>query len=295
MNTLTKVFVVLLVIFSIAFTMMVIQFSVTVPNWKDQAEKWKLQAQQCDTMNRNLIAAGVATDARSAADRKAWDEQKQTLADDLQAARKEADGLKLQYAKAESDLSAKDGTVKKLAAELGIAQASAAKAREQRSVLEERNIHLEKANLDLSTALNEKLATLIVMEQQGRQQEQSMNLLKDERDKLLKKLGLKEAGLEDGTVTLPTDKVRPSTPARVTPIRGQVDQINGEFASLSVGSDDGVEVGMTFIIYNDSGYMGDLNVTDVEPSAAAGKVKFVRGRIAVGDRVVDERSYLAMN
>ena len=46
MNTLTKVFVVLLVIFSIAFTMMSIQFSASVPDWRAQAETWKVKAQE---------------------------------------------------------------------------------------------------------------------------------------------------------------------------------------------------------------------------------------------------------
>ena len=76
MNALTKVFVVLLVIFSITFTMMTLQFSTSVPDWRGEAMKWKAEAQTVDTHNRNLIAAKVADAGRAAADRRAWSKER---------------------------------------------------------------------------------------------------------------------------------------------------------------------------------------------------------------------------
>ena len=77
MNMLTKVFVVLLVVFSITFTMMTIQFSANVPDWRDQANTQKAEAERVDSFNRNLIALKVAQEARFAAGRKSWADQKQ--------------------------------------------------------------------------------------------------------------------------------------------------------------------------------------------------------------------------
>ncbi|MCG3139052.1 MAG: hypothetical protein HJJLKODD_02930 [Phycisphaerae bacterium] len=295
MNTLTKTFVVLLVIFSITFTMMTIQFSASVPDWKDQAEKWRNLAQVTDTYNRNLIAAKTAESFKAAADRKAWGEREQQLNEKMATMQAELNDVKARLVKSDADATSMDATVKKLTAELGISQASAEAARAKRGDLEKRNLQLEKANLDLNEALNEKIATIIVMEQQVRQQEQSLALLKGERDKLLEQMKLRAAGLEDQTVTLPTDKVVAATAPRVAPIRGKIDQVNGEYASISVGTNDGVVNGMIFIIYNDKGYLGDLVISDVEPQSAAGKLKNVAGTIAIGDLVADESGYLAMN
>ncbi len=293
MNTLTKVFVVLLLIFSIAFTMMTIQFSLSVPDWKDQAEKWRSTAQQVDTHYRNLVAAKVAQGAQAADDRRVWDQQRARLTQDLNKARDELNDYKARLAKAESDLSAQAATVKKLSAELGIAQTSAEKAREHRKALEERNVYLEKANLDLTEGLNEKIATIIVLEQQGRQQEQAINLLKQENQKLSMKSGQRGLDLEESMVLRPSDKVRAQPVPRTTAIRGHIEELSGHLASISVGSNDGVEVGMTFIIYNNDGqYLADLEITDVGPNSSAGELKFVSSQISIGDIAQDERSYL---
>ncbi len=295
MNTLTKVFIVLLVIFSISFTMMTIQFSANIPDWKDQAESWKVKSQQIDTFNRNLIAIKVAEAAKAADERRRWSEERAQLTDARDQALAEVKEQGNKLAKAESDITSQNATIKKLSAELGIAQTTAAKAREHLATLEQRNIELEKAHLDFTESLNERVATIIVLEQQTRQQEQAIHILREENGKLLKKLGLRASGIEDTTVSVPFDHVKAAAQAKISPIRGQVRNVSGELASISVGSNDGVEVGMTFIIYNRNGYLGDLEVTDVQPSGAAGVLKFINGPIAVGDMVADEDGYVAMN
>lgn len=296
MNTLTKVFVVLLLIFSIAFTMMTVQFSVSVPDWKAQAETWQVKARQVDTHNRNLVAAKVALGAQAADDRKTWDQQRQQLSQDLSSTLVDLSDYKGRLAKSETDLSAQSAMNKKLLAELGIAQASAEKAREQRQAMEQRNIYLEKANLDLSEGLNEKVATIIVLDQKARQQDQQINLCKRENDRLARRSRQEGRQFEDSVVMPAPDKVTSRTAPRTAAIRGHVEDLSGNLASISVGSNDGVEVGMTFIIYNDRGfYLGDLEVTEVEPNSSAGNLKFVTSPISVGDTVVDERSYLAQD
>ncbi len=295
MNTLTKVFVVLLVIFSIAFTMMTVQFSAGIPNWKNEAEKWKTTAQMTDTYSRNIIAAKVAEAAKAAADRQDLEKEKSDLARQAKEDKDKLEEAKARLAKIEAESAAKDATLKQLTAELSIAQAGAEKAREHRNQLEQTNLDLQKRNADLNNAYNEKVATLIVMEQQSRQQEQAIHLLKSERDKLLKKFNLQTTALEEQTVTRPTDKIRAATPAKVAPMIGKIREIREDYAAMSIGSDDGVESGMVFIIYNDQGYLGDLIVGDVTPKSAAGKLKNLVGQIRIGDLVAEESSYLAMN
>ncbi len=292
MNTLTKVFVVLLVIFSIAFTMMTIQFSANVPDWRNQAEQYRNLALQTDTHNRNLVAVKVALEAQAQDDRRRWEEQKVRSAGDLANTLGELNDYKTRLAKAESELSAQSATVKKLSAELSIAQASASKAREHLVAVEERNLYLEKANADMNASLTEKIATITVLDQEKRQQEQQINLLKQEQARVsgTSRLGL---GLQDDLVVRRPDKVRSESPARSVSIRGHIAELDGNLASISVGTNDGVEVGMTFIIFSNKGdYLADLEITQVTPNSSAGDLKFVSKPISIGDIAEDEHSYM---
>ena len=69
--------------------------------------------------------------------------------------------------------------------------------------------------------------------------------------------------------------------------------MNGNLASISVGANDGVEVGMTFIIFSNEGiYLADLDITDVAPNRSEGDLTFVSKPISIGDIAEDEHSYL---
>lgn len=292
MNTLTKVFVVLLVIFSIAFTMMTVQFSARVPDWRSLAEGYRNDAKQTGIAYRHLVAAKVALEAQAQDDRRRWGEQKVRFADDLANTLGQLNDYKTRLAKAESDLSAQSATVKKLSAELSIAQASASKAREHLVAVEERNLYLEKANADMNASLTEKIATITVLDQEKRQQEQQINLLKQEQARVSGRSRPGSAWEDDLVVRRP-DKVRSETPARLVSIRGHIAELNGNLASISVGANDGVEVGMTFIIFSNEGiYLADLDITDVAPNSSAGDLTFVSKPISIGDIAEDEHSYL---
>ena len=234
----------------------------------------------------------MALEAQAQDDRRRWEEQKVRSADDLANTLGELNDYKTRLAKAESDLSAQSATVKKLSAELSIAQASASKAREHLVAVEERNLYLEKANADMNASLTEKIATIVVLAQEKRQQEQQINLLKQEQARVSGRSRLGSAWEDDLVVRRP-DKVRSETPARLVSIRGHIAELNGNLASISVGANDGVEVGMTFIIFSNEGiYLADLDITDVAPNSSAGDLTFVSKPISIGDIAEDEHSYL---
>ena len=60
LSTLTKVFAVLLVFFSIAFTVMTVSMVAQTTNWKDTAQKYEEHALVADTNLRNLIASSAS-------------------------------------------------------------------------------------------------------------------------------------------------------------------------------------------------------------------------------------------
>ena len=65
-----------------------------------------------------------------------------------------------------------------------------------------------------------------------------------------------------------TDAAIPLEPVAGTPIRGRILEVDGNLATISVGSADGVQVNMTFVIYRGSDYVGDLRIIDIEPHTA---------------------------
>ena len=144
----------------------------------------------------------------------------------------------------------------------------------------------------MNASLTEKIATIVVLAQEKRQQEQQINLLKQEQARVSGRSRLGSAWEDDLVVRRP-DKVRSETPARLVSIRGHIAELNGNLASISVGANDGVEVGMTFIIFSNEGiYLADLDITDVAPNSSAGDLTFVSKPISIGDIAEDEHSYL---
>ncbi len=61
MSTLTKVFIILLVVFSIAFTTMTISVVSQTTNWRDMAIQFQDHSQVADTNLRHSIASSAAS------------------------------------------------------------------------------------------------------------------------------------------------------------------------------------------------------------------------------------------
>ena len=59
MSKFSKVFTVLLVVFSVAFTSMAVSVVSRTTNWKETAERYEQHARVADTNLRNLIAASA--------------------------------------------------------------------------------------------------------------------------------------------------------------------------------------------------------------------------------------------
>jgi hypothetical protein len=87
------------------------------------------------------------------------------------------------------------------------------------------------------------------------------------------------------------DSVSPTSPVADSPIRGQVTELRGDLATISVGSSDGVAEGMLFVIYRGFDYVCDLRVSKVEPNMAAGVILNASTDPRVGDSVADQSRF----
>lgn len=71
-------------------------------------------------------------------------------------------------------------------------------------------------------------------------------------------------------------------------VRGQVTGVGPTFAQINIGGDSGLSIGNRLIVFRANEYVGDLDLTAVEPKAAVGKFTPARrtAKIEKGDSVI---------
>ncbi len=289
MSTLTKVFIVLLSVFSIAFTVMTVSITSQTTNWRDVAKKYEDQAVIADTHLRNLIAANAAEVATSRDAVRSAMEKIASLEGDLKSAKQESGQLKVELARAASEKSNAEAINRGLLGQLQVAEQARTEYQKQRDDLENRGIQLEQRNIDLNDRVNEQTAQISVFAEQRRQYEQQLNLLKKENENLSTGSQRVSSGrnLEAPTGTgLPGVVAKAPVADRI--IRGQLTEVDGNMVTMSVGSADGVKKDMRFVIYRNETYIGDLTVSLVEPNQSAGRLVRSTATPQTGDQIIDE-------
>lgn len=288
MSTLTKIFVVLMVIFSIAFTVTTINFVANTNGWKKLAEDYQQDLQVVETHMRSLAAA-------HAAEKTAWldaRQEKESLIADLQSGQSsqlaEIAELQDEVAGLKAEKGDAEGLARRLSNQLQVAQTGWKESGDELDKIERRSMQLERRNLDLNERVNEQTAQIVVLVQKQHLLEQQINILRDESTKVARGGGRSVATPEAISSTSMVG-VRPATKSSsVTPIRGRILEVQGNLATISVGSADGVREGMVFVIYRGRDYIADLEVSDVEPGIAAGRVMRAKTMPKSSDMVMDE-------
>lgn len=286
MNILTKVFVVLMCVFSIALVALVVPFAANVENYKEQRDAFESSAAAARAdaaLAQQRISDGVKEKLKEISDLKAQ----------LDAERATILSLKSTITGLEADVKRQEGTVRSHEASIASQTAAVAqltgiqkdlrdelKTRRAETVdLTKKTIQLEAANNELSTIRD----TLI---RQGRLSKETIAALNKE---------LEEANeyIQNNPVATTTTSAEPEKPQPVTAIRGQVTAVQKAgaditLAELNIGSNDGVQAKMEFIIHRDSEYLGTLVITTVDLQKSAGTLRTVRSgkTIKIGDQAI---------
>ena len=288
MSTLAKVFIVLLVVFSIAFTSMSVSMVAQTTNWRDTAEKYRENAQISAT---NLTHAHAVISATAAT---AWDELRTHLARigglevKLEASRAELARGNSEVDRVNAEKSSAEAMSRGLLSQLQAADAARGEYRRQRDALELSNIELEKRNIDMNDRVNELTARVDVQLEQKRQYEQQLNILRGENQKLQQQVAGASVGVAlEHPEGAAMPNVKPINPVAAREIRGTVVDLAGELVTISVGSADGVQKGMVFVIYRNDEYVADVRIDLVQPDRSAGRLLTSKLNPQPGDRVAD--------
>jgi len=288
LNTLTKVFVVLLVVFSIAFTTMTISVVARTANWRDTAQKYQEHARIADTNLRNLIAASAADAAASDAAVNEHLRKNSQLEATVQQKETELQQMRAELARASSGKSSSEAMQRGLLGQLSSCDTTRTQYRKQRDDLEREAIDIRRRNIDLNDRVNELTARVAVMLEQKRQFEQQINILQQENTKLAQRSGgsFSSVPFEEAT-GVAMNSVSALSPIAATAIRGSIVDVSGDVVTLSVGASDGVKEGMIFVVHRDDQYVGDLKISITDPNRCAGRPVGKHFAPHIGDSVVD--------
>lgn len=301
MSVLTKVLVTLLAFLSVALSMLVVSAFAQQQNWKASAEDWQQAAMTAQGQART-VSMNAALDKARALDRQKQDAQRlEDMKSELASASSLIAELERTVADSQSKLSVEQGQVTSSSEALKLVQTDLNREREFSAKQSRRNSELERANIDLTDRVKELTTNVEMARAQVRALQQQLAGSADS----FRSPG--PSGLRSATqipsvassVEASIPSISPPTLSTVAvPIRGEVTSIQGELASISVGSADGVAHGMSFLIYRRGGgtggrprYLGTLKITRVDANQSAGQIEQSEGDIRAGDLVRDEASF----
>ncbi|CAN5411627.1 hypothetical protein BH09PLA1_BH09PLA1_36550 [soil metagenome] len=270
MSPLTKLFVVLLVILSLVTTAATVVFVNKVDDFSKSLASAKLQISNLQTEVQNAQAAAAAQrDLAQETVRRTQGELEQGRQAANQAQQR-INELAGQLADATSRLTLQSADLTRVAEALKAAQDSNSKKDETIAMLRTTNDERLKQNVELNTANTDLTATLQVTERERRFLAEQLNESKrtvDRQGAMLRDAGINpKMALSEGS--------RAGAPAINGVIRDRRTIAGVPYASISVGSNDGVTRGMLFKVVDRAtgNFLGELTVDSVEPTESTGRL-----------------------
>jgi hypothetical protein len=283
-STLTKVFVVLTAVLSIALSVLFIAAAAQWDNWRDLAFKYQTGRDAAITQAQSTAATMQAALAMK-------DEALATQARKLQSALDQVKSLEDQNAELRSGLSKAEN--QRLAAEAGrtklqeildVTTGELKATQKQNQTLLSQNIDLQSRNARQNSRILELTTNVTILQDQTRNIQEKLYACEQRTAEL-------EQGR--GTPVAPVAPTAPTGAVAVAPtvageIHGEVVEIDGVYATINVGEGSGVVPGMTFMVYRAGGaYLGDLIIERVRPKQAGGRLTTLgKGEVRKGDAVV---------
>ena len=297
MSTLTKVFVLLLSLVSIALSMLVVAAFAQQQNWREAAGDWQETALAAEAKARTVSHNAQLQHQRDLDELERAAESITALNGDKLDFQNRISELERTETDLSNKLAAEQAQVTSVSGTLSVVNASLNREQEYSRKLTQRNSETQRRNIDLNDRVQELTTNLEMASFQVRALQQQVTVMDEQQASIA--MGLTPARQIPGgagivEARIPT--VRPASLSRMAaPIRGQITEVNGNLASISVGSADGVVTGMTFLVSRyDSGkpsYLCTLRVDKVQANQSVGVIENPAGQIRPGDAARDEASF----
>ncbi len=294
MSVLTKVFVLILTVLSIALSMLTIGTMARQENFRQSAAAWKAEAAAAVAQSDAVSANAQLEQQRALARLEDNQAELTRLRSDINDFRIKLANADQKIASATNQLNNEQAQATSLAEHNKLLETARTREQELVAKLSERNSRLTRENIDLNDRVKELTANMAMAQSRVRALKEQLGG------------GMGEAygaapvrQIPGGSAIVQSYTPSASTPIGLSditaPIRGEVTAVRGDLAEISVGSADGVGHGMRFLLYRRTGgapkYVGTLRVTAVEANVAAGVIEQSDGDISVGDAARDQASF----
>lgn len=292
MSILTKVFVVLLTLLSIALSMFTVAALAKQENYRQLFDQSRLDL-AAESAKAKTATANARIELSRAMDRAREDgETIASLQTQLDEQARRVAGLQNELAAERNKVAIEQATASSINDQNKILLTALNSEKEFNKVVSERNSKLERNNIDLSDRVKELTANLTMADSRIRAlREQIASMTSGDRVATQIPGGPGVVQADTPSVSTPA-----AAPALVAPIRGEVTAVKGDIASISVGSADGVGPGMKFLLFRSSAaggtptYLGTLRITKVQANESVGTIEQSEADVRIGDSARDEAS-----
>jgi septal ring factor EnvC (AmiA/AmiB activator) len=280
MNIIGKIFVFAVFVMSLVFMSFAIALFSTHTNWRDEITRtadqvqagkplgYKLQLEEARKERETLTAEIAKLTAEVAASEAARDQVVAKIQTALEEKDKELQDLR-------KDKDAREDEREKAQSELALARAELEKATK---TVEDLRADIAKQQ----NTVNDAVARSAKLAGELHEKESFLEIATERKAQLEKQVAnarllLKQHGL--AIESLPRDQVPTAG--------GIVTAVADDSIEVTLGGDDGVQMGHFLEVYRDDEYLGRVQVISVKPDRSVGRVirEFKRGDIQPGDRV----------
>lgn len=288
MSPLTKVFVVLVTVFSIVLVALVVPFVANTENYRAKLREVESSKTSAEARARSAEAEITALQYKDSeqvalkeAENRQLTGQRNELASRLAEKTSEVEGLRSARDKAEAGRTILEASHKQL---LDVAKVMQDELKEVRKGYLDRS----EENTKLATTVRVLESTKGTLERQLRQlQEQVAGV--QERNKQIEEAFAKLDPAQRAQL-LGNDPTASVVFESASPIHGKVTAIqqvgSDAFVQVNVGKNDGVQPNMKFLIHRGNTFLGTLVITTVDARASAGRVTLASGDVTSGDQVL---------
>lgn len=276
MSILSKIFIVLLVVLSIATAVATVIIQRDTLSVRPQVAELSLRLDQVDAaktdVERELTAKNKELEAR-------FQDREKTIRD-LSEAIKTRDGKVDDLTRSLADA---NKALESAKLDLTNWTTIATRAQSERAAAEAKAADYKTKLEDMTktyTATNQRLAEVNAQRDFLLQQ---VRTLKEQIVLLNEQLNMRAAGVTAPTRTVSGD----SSFSRTTgpTIKGKILKVDQGMATIDVGANDGVQQDMEFTVYRGSSYVGDLVITQVHAKMAVGRLARVQNAVQEQDVV----------
>lgn len=293
MTTTTKIFVILVCLFSFILTPLVISYAAQKENWRRLANDSRSELNIAYAGQQSAQAILTAEADRFAALQKQEQGRYLDLQQQYVQLQQQLAKLTQDYDQAARSRVHWETSASLLTTEMAVKTAHNKELTEAKENALARERDLQARNLQLADRVKELDALVVVLTQQLRQKDEVIGVMRQENLDFRRGTGFGQAG--PPLTASPTPKAQAVGPAAESPIRGSVTRVEGTLATIDVGSAAGVRPNLLMVVRRDGAYVCDLEITSqVTPTEAVGKIVVYTEtdkRIRPGDKVEDAESF----